>query len=125
MTLCRRGFFGFVRFNSVEAVAVGDLVDFEFDFVADFVPDQRLGHGGEVADDIPFRVRVPGAENGKAFRLVGGQVGCIYHGAGSGDVRAHASEVGAARAHQFRFQVGFAPQEEFLHFLGGFVFVFR
>ena len=51
------------------------------------------------------------------------QVGRVHDGADADDVGAGVGEIGAAGAHELGFQLGLAPHEELLHFLGGLVFV--
>ena len=64
-----------IRLDGVEAMTVDHAVDFEFDFVADLVAEESLGHRGEIADDVLVRVRIPRSEQGEALGLAGRQIG--------------------------------------------------
>ena len=59
----------------------------------------------------------------KVSRLVGPQVGGLDDRADADGVGLGVGKIRAARARQLRFQFLFAAHEDFLHFLGGLVFV--
>ena len=79
--------------------------------------------GSEIADDALFGVGIPRAENGEIFRVIGIEVDHPDDGADADGVGFGIGKIGTAGAHELSLQFVFAAHEEFLHFLGGLVFV--
>src|SRR5215469_7325389 len=65
---------GFIRFDRVDAMMVPLAMDFEFDLVTHFVVEQSLSHRRKITDDTLFRVRIPSAQDGEVFGLIGFQI---------------------------------------------------
>ena len=63
---CRR----LVSINAVNAVVMPLAVNFKFDRLPDFVPDQRLADRREITEDAVLHVGIPGAKDRERFRLV-------------------------------------------------------
>src|SRR5438552_8406568 len=62
-------------------------IQFELHLLAHVAVEQGLGNGAEVADDTPFRVRIPSAENGEAFDVLRVQFGHLHSRADVDHVR--------------------------------------
>ena len=103
---------------------VDDAVNLEFNLVADFMAQQRLGHGRKVADEVLLRVGIPRAQDGEPLRLAAfaRSVAWTMVPMLATSVRGLEKSVPRART-SCAFELRLAAHEEFLHFLGGLVFV--
>jgi FkbM family methyltransferase len=114
---------GFEGGDGFDAVAALAAFDGDFDFLAGLGVEEGLANGGEVADDAFVRIGVPGAQDGEILGVVVLQIGDGDGVADADDVGAGIGKVAAAGADELGFQFAFAAHEDFLHFLGGLVFV--